>query len=135
MRGAKLLSDSISAAVAVAVRQTEIRSFARPAVAPEGGLLKTELTGVCGSDWPYYLSYPKSKGPLILGHETVGHVESLGALAAQRSGVREGDRVALEEYLPCGHCRYCLTGDFRLCLETDTLNRAGTVRYGSTPIA
>jgi threonine dehydrogenase-like Zn-dependent dehydrogenase len=129
------LTESIQAAVSFAVRRTEIRALARPAIAPEGGLLKIELTGVCGSDWPYYLSYPKSKGPLILGHETVGYVEALGATAAQRFAVKEGDRVALEEYLPCGHCRYCLTGDFRLCLETDTLNRSGTVRYGSTPLA
>ena len=129
------MTESIQAAVSFAVRRTEIRALARPAIAPEGGLLKIELTGVCGSDWPYYLSYPKSKGPLILGHETVGYVEALGATAAQRFAVKEGDRVALEEYLPCGHCRYCLTGDFRLCLETDTLNRSGTVRYGSTPLA
>ena len=129
------MSDSIRAAVATKVRETEIRRFAWPEIPPEGGLLKTELTGVCGSDWPYYLSYPKSKGPLILGHETVGHVAMLGALAAQRFKVKEGDRVALEEYLPCGQCRYCLSGEFRLCPETDTLNRTGSLRYGSTPIA
>jgi threonine dehydrogenase-like Zn-dependent dehydrogenase len=128
------LAESVQAAVSYEVRRTEIRSFPRPEIAANAGLLKVELTGVCGSDWPYYLSYPKSKGPLILGHETVGRVDSLGGDAAQRFGVKEGDRVALEEYLPCGHCAYCRSGDFRFCAETDTLNRSGTVRYGSTPI-
>jgi threonine dehydrogenase-like Zn-dependent dehydrogenase len=126
---------SIRAAVSYEVRRTEVRELPFPDIPPDGGLLKVELTGVCGSDWPYYLNYPKSKGPLILGHETVGTVERLGATAGARFGVKEGDRVALEEYLPCGHCAYCRTGDFRLCDETDTLNRKGTVRYGSTPIA
>jgi len=127
--------SAIAAAVSYDIRRTEVRGFEVPAIPDDGGLMRVELCGVCGSDWPYYLSYPKSKGPLILGHEAVGHVERLGRAAAARFGVREGDRVALEEYLPCGHCAWCRSGDFRLCRETDTLNYAGTVRYGSTPIA
>lgn len=126
---------SIRAAVSTDIRRTEVREFAIPEIAPDAGLLKVELCGVCGSDWPYYLSYPKSKGPLILGHEAVGRVAQLGHNAAWRFGIKEGDRVALEEYLPCGHCAYCRSGDFRLCDETDTLNRPGSVRYGSTPIS
>lgn len=125
----------IQAAVSYDARATEVREFEQPELPNDGGLLKVELTGVCGSDWPYYLKYPKSKGPLILGHEAVGHVDKLGKDAQRRFGFKEGDRVALEEYLPCGHCSFCRTGEFRLCKETDTLNRHGTVRYGSTPIS
>ena len=126
--------STIPAAVAVENRRTEIREFATPEIPADAGLLKIEMTGVCGSDWPYYLKYPQSKGALILGHESVGHVEKLGRAAAKKFGVKEGDRVALEEYLPCGHCRFCRQQEFRLCDETDTLNRADTIRYGSTPV-
>jgi threonine dehydrogenase-like Zn-dependent dehydrogenase len=129
--------DEIAAAVSYDIRRTEVRTFKEPDLPPDGGLLRVELCGVCGSDWPYYLKYPKARGALILGHEAVGHVARLGAAAAARFGIKEGDRVALEEYLPCGHCRYCRSGDFRLCDETDTLNRPPddpTIRYGSTPI-
>ena len=28
----------------------------------DGGLLRVELCGVCGSDWPYYLKYPNRRG-------------------------------------------------------------------------
>ncbi len=126
---------SINAAVSYDNKCTEVRAFDPPRIPEDGGLLKVEMCGVCGSDWPYYLKYPKLRGPLILGHEAVGHVTTLGAAAVARFGLKEGDRVALEEYLPCGHCSYCRTGEFRLCDETDTLNRdSGTVRYGSTPI-
>ena len=110
---------TIAAAVSIAPRHTEVRQFPRPDIAADAGLLHVELTGVCGSDWPYYLRYPQSKGPLILGHETVGRIDQVGAIAERRFGVKEGDRVALEEYLPCGHCRWCRSGDFRLCDETD----------------
>lgn len=128
------MTAKVHAAVALPGKRTEVRAFDVPPVAPDAGLLKVEVSGVCGADWPYFLNYPQSKGPLILGHESVGHVAALGPLAAQRWGVKEGDRVALEEYLPCGHCNYCRTGDFRLCDATDTLLGSG-IRYGSTPIS
>ena len=123
---------SVRAAVAVAVGRTEIQDIDVPATDASSGTLRVAITGVCGSDWGYYQNLPRSRGPLILGHETVGHVETLGALAAQRWGVKEGDLVALEEYLPCGHCEYCRSGDFRLCNATDW--RLGGLRYGATAL-
>jgi threonine dehydrogenase-like Zn-dependent dehydrogenase len=125
----------VAAAVSFEGRRTEVREFPMPEPSHDTGLLKVELCGICGSDWGYYGTYPKMKGPLIFGHEAVGHVTTLGRDAVRRFGVKEGDRVALEEYLPCGHCKYCREGDFRLCDETDTLNRPDSIRYGSTPIS
>lgn len=124
------MSTDFMAAVAVAPGQTALQSFPRPAVTDTSGLLRVAITGVCGSDWGYYQNLPVSRGPLILGHETVGYVEALGATAAAKWGVREGDLVALEEYLPCGHCEYCRSGEFRLCDATDW--RLGGLRYGAT---
>lgn len=125
--------EKVPAAVALDLKRIEVREFARPAIPAGGGLLKVEMTGVCGSDWPGFLHYPKSKGALILGHETVGFVDAIGIDAAARWGVQEGDRVALEEYLPCGHCNYCRTSEFRLCDATDSVIGNG-IRYGSTPV-
>jgi threonine dehydrogenase-like Zn-dependent dehydrogenase len=119
------------AAVAVKPRGTELREFALPEIAADAGLLRVTATGICGSDWPMYLS--EKPGPRILGHEMIGTIEKLGDVARARWGVSEGDVVALEEYLPCGHCEYCRTGEYRSCLETDS-RIAGSIRYGSTPL-
>lgn len=123
----------MKAAVAVAPGRTELRELELPAPAADAGVLRVAITGVCGSDWGFYQNLPRARGPLVLGHETVGHVESMGSLAAQRWGVKEGDLVALEEYLPCGHCHFCREGDFRLCDATDW--RLGGLRYGATPLS
>ncbi|HUK61633.1 MAG TPA: zinc-binding dehydrogenase [Stellaceae bacterium] len=121
----------VRAAVAVKPRQTEIREFPLPEIPPDAGLLRIEATGICGSDWGMYLN--ERPGPRILGHEMIGVIERLGEVARARWGASEGDRVALEEYLPCGHCEYCRTGEYRSCLETDARVHGG-VRYGSTPL-
>ncbi|MDH4375830.1 MAG: zinc-binding dehydrogenase [Ramlibacter sp.] len=118
------------AAVAVAPGKTELQQLPLPPLEAWSGLLSVAVTGVCGSDWGYYQNLPQSRGPVVLGHESVGHVSSIGAQAAQRWGVKEGDLVALEEYLPCGHCHFCRSGDFRLCNATDW--RLGGLRYGAT---
>jgi threonine dehydrogenase-like Zn-dependent dehydrogenase len=61
----------------------------------------------------------------------VGLVARLGAGAGEKWKVREGDRIALEEYVPCGHCKWCRSDDFRFCEQT---GRGGSLRYGSTPL-
>lgn len=127
-------TEKILAAVAYPDLKIKLNRFDFPKITSSTGLLRVEKTGICGSDWPYFKNYPKTKGPMILGHETVGVISKLGSESFNRWGVKEGDRVALEEYLPCGHCNFCRTGDFRLCDATDSLLGNG-VRYGSTPIS
>lgn len=119
------------AAVMTAPRRTELREIPLPEIGPDAGLLRVVASGICGSDWGKYTS--DKFVPCILGHEIVGYVEKLGAIARARWGVKEGDYVALEEYLPCGHCEYCRNGEYRSCIETDHFNPNG-VRYGSTKL-
>lgn len=119
------------AAVAVRPYETQIQEFEIPKVSANSGLLRILATGICGSDWPMYKT--AEPGPRILGHEMVGIIEDLGDDAADRWGVQKGDMVALEEYLPCGHCEFCRSGEYRSCLSTDSL-LPGTIRYGSTPL-
>ena len=99
------------AAVMTAPKTTELRELPLPEIAPDAGLLRVLANGICGSDPGKYANEKFS--PSILGHEIVGIVEKLGSSAGGRWGVREGDYVALEEYLPCGHCEYCRSGEYR----------------------
>lgn len=121
------------AAVAVAPLQTDLRDLPLPEVGPEDGLLAVEACGVCGTDWDFYTRRRGATlGPLILGHEIIGRILALGERAAERWGVREGERVAVEEFLPCGQCEFCLSGRPALCAATDSRSEGGFLRYGAT---
>lgn len=117
------------AAVQTAVKTTELRDVPLPEIPADAGLLRVIAAGICGSDIPMYAD--DKIVPRILGHENVGTIEKIGEIAKQRWGLSEGDMVALEEYLPCGHCIDCRSGEYRSCMETDS-KRSGSLRYGST---
>ena len=105
------------AAVLLEPRKIELREFALPEVDADSGIAKVEITGVCGADWPIYTGAlaAYAKTPLIPGHEIVARITKLGARAAKRWNVKEGDRIVMEEYAPCGRCEYCLSGRYYIC--------------------
>ena len=94
----------------------EIREYPIPDIGADGGLVKVEMGGVCGSDFKYLhggkngLPYP-----LILGHEILGRVEKLGKEAAAIHGIKEGDRIIMKGAKGCGRCAHCRRGAARFC--------------------
>lgn len=131
------MNETSLAAVAVAPLRTELQRFPLPDIGPDDALLRMEIAGICGTDWEIYRREfrAQSLGPLILGHENVGHLVRVGERAAERWGVREGDRVAVEEFIPCGRCRLCLAGHYRICDATDSRSGNPILRYGITPLS
>lgn len=122
------MSDMVRAAVQVGAREIEIREFRRPRIGPDGGLLRVEANGICGSDVEMYKGHLRNGGPAFIpGHEPLGVIEEIGERAAQRWGVQPGDRVALEVIVPCRTCHDCLTGRYQAC-------RNRTIGHGVTGI-
>lgn len=126
------MAQTTMAAVLVAPKQFEIREFQLPEIPVDGALLKIEACGICGSD--IHGSERLPNGPKILGHENVGIIAKIGSEAARKWKVKEGDRVALEEYVPCGKCEWCRSDDFRFCPQTDIAGEGPRLWYGSTGI-
>jgi threonine dehydrogenase-like Zn-dependent dehydrogenase len=115
-------------AVLTDARKIEIQEFDLPEISDDDGLLRIEITGVCGADWPVYTgdAFDRTPPPVILGHEIVGHIEKLGSKAALRWGVKEGDRVCMEEYVRCNTCRACITGHYNRCENLVMLGHVST---------
>lgn len=111
------MPEKTLAALLLSPRKIELREFAIPPIDENSGIAKIEITGVCGADWPIYTGdlAKFAPPPLIPGHEIVARIERIGKRAAARWGVSEGDRIVMEEYAPCGHCDYCLSGRYYIC--------------------
>ena len=106
------------AAVLTGPRTLEMQDFPLPEITPDDGLLRVEANGLCGTDYHQYRCEYKLDGgklPIIPGHEPIGWIEKIGANAAKRWNLSEGDRVVLKAPLPCGRCRQCKMGATQRC--------------------
>ena len=79
-------------------------------------LVKIEYNGICGSDVHFYKDGRVGdcvlREPFVLGHEVAGTVTEA---ADDVTGLKPGDRVALEPGYGCGRCEFCKTGRYNLC--------------------
>ena len=97
-------------------------------IGPDWMVLKTRMTGICGSDakqvlmdfedaadspMTAFISFPQ-----VLGHEVVATVDEVGP---EVEGIDVGQRVVLNPWLSCGPrgiepaCPPCAAGDYSLC--------------------
>lgn len=111
-----------------------LQQVTMPADLDGGALATVEAAGVCGSDVALAGGALGDRlFPLILGHENVVRIASADDEFCARWNVEPGDRVFVEEFVPCGHCRTCRSGHYHLCPATDFHNDR-FLRYGRTPL-
>ena len=96
---------------------------------PQAGQVQIRVRagGICGSDLSYYFKGKSGdfavREPFVLGHEVAGEVAALGEGV---SGLRVGQRVAVNPGLNCGECRFCVRGMTNHCLNMRFMGSAST---------
>jgi alcohol dehydrogenase len=110
-----LMARTARALVLQQPRQLVARSIPLPDVGDGDALLRVEACGLCGTDHEQYTGLLPGPGAFIPGHETVGVLEQIGPAAAERWGVAEGQRVAVEVFQSCRACDACRRGEYRRC--------------------
>jgi alcohol dehydrogenase len=91
------------------------REMAVPQTCDDDAVLRVEACGLCGTDHEQYTGDLPGGFAFVPGHETVGVIESIGAVAARRWGVGPGDRVAVEVFQSCRTCEACRAGACQRC--------------------
>ena len=81
-----------------------------PTPEPGQSLVAVTAVGLCGSDLHWYaeggIGDAQLTRPLVGGHELAGVI---------RGGPRDGEPVAIDPAIPCGHCDMCARGHRNLC--------------------
>jgi threonine dehydrogenase-like Zn-dependent dehydrogenase len=126
------VGEQVLAAVRTGPSRTEFREYPMPEIPEDGALLKMEVAGICGTDVKFYAK-PPIAGDVIMGHENIGTIAKAGRQFVERKGVKEGDLVFVEHYVPCFKCEWCHRGEYRLCQATDWRKNPDGIRYGYTP--
>jgi threonine dehydrogenase-like Zn-dependent dehydrogenase len=120
-------------------RHVRVDDVPDPAILePTDAVVRVTTTAICGSDLHLYevLGAYLKPGD-VLGHETMGIVEEVGA---EVTHIRAGDRVVVPFNISCGSCWMCQRGLFAQC-ETTQVRGQGkgaalfgyTSLYGSVP--
>lgn len=96
---------------------------------PETGqgemLLKVLGCGICAGDikayhggvriWGNNASDRYIEAPVIGGHEYFGEIVKLGDGC---DGFKIGERVCVEQIVPCGNCEFCQKGKYWMCISS-----------------
>lgn len=131
------MTKHATALVQTGPQQLEYRQVELPADLPPGAaIVKVEANGLCHSDVdaydgtdPLFEGNPAGRYPRIMGHEIVGRIERLGPATENRSSLAVGDLVAINPFIGCGACPYCVDDNRPQCTGWDTASNL----YGFIP--
>ncbi len=99
------------AAVFRGAREIEVADVPCPVIQPDEVLIRVAYCGICGSDLEAYHTGMYEPG-MIIGHEFAGTLIEVGA---EVTGWQMGDRVTVNDAIPCGECAACREGRLDAC--------------------
>jgi D-arabinitol dehydrogenase (NADP+) len=113
------------AAQILSPHKTRVTDLKEPTLKPDDVLIEIKRAGICGTDLHIWDgSYALANYPVVPGHEFAGVIAAVGDAV---KNFKVGDRVTADPNLPCGHCEFCLRGQYNQCL---TLGAVGVTRDG-----
>lgn len=113
------MSQSMRSIVWHGPGQVALEQREGPSPGPGEVLVEVLYNGLCSTDYPIVQGEVAGSWPgMILGHEPVGIVLSLGEGVAQP---KIGARVVLDTMIGCGSCRFCRGGHSELCAHSDEI--------------
>jgi len=115
--------------------QFQVTERPDPTPAPGEVLVEVGACGICGTDLHIVAGeFPPTPYPIVPGHEFAGRVVAVGSDVFP--GINEGDRVAVDPSLFCGHCGPCRAGHGNLCANwgaTGDTDDGAFAQYVSVP--
>jgi threonine dehydrogenase-like Zn-dependent dehydrogenase len=112
----------------VGPKQVEVVDWPDEAVGAHEVRVRIRAAALCRSDLSIYYMEPLlgnlPPGAVVPGHEPAGIIEEIGSAV---TGFAVGDRVAVQCFDGCGHCRYCRDGWPNMCPQSKCL---GFDRHG-----
>jgi len=89
----------------------EMQEVPTPDIGPGQLLVRSELSGICGSDVSM-VKHGMAEPDSILGHELIGSIVDIGSGV---EGWSKGDQVLVKTRKQCGRCAYCKMDQPHLC--------------------
>lgn len=107
----------------------------KPVLMDNHVLVKVKYASICGSDQHIFKGefHPRTKLPLIPGHEFAGVIEEVGREVKNFS---PGDKVTVDPIIWCGKCAACKAGHYPACTSLKLVGidvNGGFAEYVSVP--
>jgi 2-desacetyl-2-hydroxyethyl bacteriochlorophyllide A dehydrogenase len=91
-----------------------LEEVAKPELTDDNVLIRVKYASICGSDQHIFKGefHPRTKLPLVAGHEFAGVVEAVGKNVRS---YKPGEKVTVDPIIWCGKCAACLAHHYPAC--------------------
>jgi L-gulonate 5-dehydrogenase len=112
-----------------------MEEVAKPALMKNNVLVRVKYASICGSDQHIFRGefHPRTRLPLIPGHEFAGVIEEIGSDVKNFS---TGEKVTVDPIIWCGTCAACKAGHYPACSSLRLIGidlDGGFAEYVSVP--